>query len=158
MLGGSNLVTGAGSKDVESNWWRFRMAVNKRLFWLSRLPTGNGRSTSGKPGKNQSVNQQDKEAKSAGMQAAAVIDYIVNWLTAYCDTAGMHGFVVGVSGGIDSAVTATLCAKTGKPVLLLNMPIYQATEQISLADQHIQWLEQNYKEARGVHIDLTQVL
>ncbi len=157
MQGGSNLVTGAGSKDVESNWWRFRMAVNKRLFWLSRLPTGHGRPSSGKPGRNQSVKQQGKEVKSVGMQTAGVIDYIVNWLNTYCDTAGMHGFVVGVSGGIDSAVTATLCAKTGKPVMLLNMPIYQAAEQISLADQHIKWLEQNYKGAGGVHIDLTQV-
>ena len=37
----------------------------------------------------------------------------------------MQGFVVGVSGGIDSAVTSTLCAKTGIKLLCLEMPIMQ---------------------------------
>jgi NAD+ synthase len=89
------------------------------------------------------------------MQTAKVIDYIVNWLKNYCDNAGMNGFVVGVSGGIDSAVTSTLCAKTGEKTLILNMPIYQAPEQLSLAEQHIEWLEQNFNQAKGVKIDLT---
>ena len=51
-----------------------------------------------------------------------VIDYIVNWLNDYADKSGMNGFVVGVSGGIDSALTSTLCARTGKPVLCLECP------------------------------------
>ena len=46
-----------------------------------------------------------------------VIEYIVNWLKSYSEKSGMNGFVVGVSGGIDSALTSTLCALTGKPVL-----------------------------------------
>ena len=37
-----------------------------------------------------------------------VIDYIVNWLNDYEDKSGMNGFVVGVSGGIDSALTSSL--------------------------------------------------
>jgi len=89
------------------------------------------------------------------MQTAKVIDYIVNWLKDYCDNAEKNGFVVGVSGGIDSAVTSTLCAKTGEKTLILNMPIYQAPEQLSLADQHIEWLKQNFNQAKGVKIDLT---
>ena len=71
------------------------------------------------------------------MQTAEVSDYIVKWLTGYCDQAGMTGFVVGVSGGIDSAVTSTLCARTGKSILALNMPIYQASDQVTLAYEHI---------------------
>jgi len=89
------------------------------------------------------------------MQTAKVIEHIVNWLKAYCDEAGLKGFVVGISGGIDSAVTSTLCAKTEKKTLLLNMPIYQAPEQVSLAEQHIRWLEKNYDRARGITTDLT---
>lgn len=89
------------------------------------------------------------------MKASKVIDYIVNWLNEYCDHACLRGFVVGVSGGIDSAVTSTLCAKTGKEVILLNMPIYQPKEQLSLAEQHIKWLKQNYERVKGVEIDLT---
>jgi NAD+ synthase len=89
------------------------------------------------------------------MKPTKVIDYIVNWLKAYCDNARLKGFVVGVSGGIDSAVTSTLCAKTGKEVILLTMPIYQAKDQLSLAEKHIAWLEQNYQRVKGINIDLT---
>jgi len=89
------------------------------------------------------------------MQTAKIIKHIVNGLKAYCDEAGLNGFVVGVSGGIDSAVTSTLCAKTGKPTLLLNMPIYQAPEQVLLTEQHIRWLEKKYDHAKGITTDLT---
>jgi NAD+ synthase len=89
------------------------------------------------------------------MKTNKVIQHIVSWLRTYCDGAGLNGFVVGISGGIDSAVTSTLCAKTGKETLLLNMPIYQAPKQVSLAGQHIQWLEENYECARGITSDLT---
>ena len=60
------------------------------------------------------------------MQTEKVIDHIVNWLKDYASNAGIKGFVVGVSGGIDSAVTSTLCAKTGLSLLCLEMPIHQA--------------------------------
>jgi len=91
------------------------------------------------------------------MQPTKIIDYIVNGLTTYCDTAGLQGFVVGVSGGIDSAVTSTLCARTGKKIIVLNMPVYQAAEQLSLAEQHIEWLKQNYTQVISIKIDLTPV-
>ena len=67
----------------------------------------------------------------------------------------MSGFTVGVSGGIDSAVTSTLCARTGRSVLALNMPIYQATDQVTLAFEHIQWLEEAYEAVQGIDVDLT---
>jgi len=89
------------------------------------------------------------------MQTDKVIDHIVNWLTSYCDNAGLKGFVVGVSGGIDSAVTSTLCAKTGRDVFLLDMPIYQTSDPSSLAAQHISWLEHNYHQVKGIRINLT---
>ncbi|MCX5900925.1 MAG: NAD(+) synthase [Proteobacteria bacterium] len=90
------------------------------------------------------------------MKTALVIEYLVRWLREYCDSAGMNGFVVGISGGIDSAVTSTLCAQTGKQTMLLNMPIYQARDQFDRAAQHIQSLEQQYPSVLGVTVDLTQ--
>ncbi len=89
------------------------------------------------------------------MQTGKVIDYVVRWLNGYCDRAGMTGFTVGVSGGIDSAVTSTLCARTGRSVLALNMPIYQATDQVTRSFEHIQWLEETYETVRGIDVDLT---
>ena len=89
------------------------------------------------------------------MQADKIIEFIENWLKTYCDQAGMNGFVVGVSGGIDSAVTSALCARTGKKVIPLNMPIYQAPEQVSLSARHIAWLENNYENVQGMKIDIT---
>jgi len=89
------------------------------------------------------------------MQTEKVIDHIVHWLNDYCDRAGMIGFAVGVSGGIDSAVTSTLCARTGRSVLALNMPIYQATDQVSRSFEHIQWLKETYETVQGIDVDLT---
>jgi NAD+ synthase len=89
------------------------------------------------------------------MQTGKVIEHIVSWLKVYCDDANLKGFVVGVSGGIDSAVTSTLCARTGKQLILLSMPIYQDPGQLVLAQQHIEWLEQNYGLVTGITIDLT---
>jgi len=89
------------------------------------------------------------------MQTGTVIQHIVSWLKTYCDDANLQGFVVGVSGGIDSAVTSTLCAKTEKRLIVLNMPIYQASDHLSLAQQHIKWLERNHAQVNGITIDLT---
>jgi len=52
----------------------------------------------------------------------AVANHIVAWLKAYLDASGMDGWVVGVSGGIDSAVTSTLCAMTGAPTTCVKCP------------------------------------
>ncbi|MFH2093786.1 MAG: NAD(+) synthase [Pseudomonadota bacterium] len=91
------------------------------------------------------------------MKTQLVIDHIVQWLATCLDTTGLNGFVIGVSGGIDSAVTSTLCARTGKPVIVLNMPIHQAQSQVSLACAHIEWLKTNYKTVNDAHVELTPV-
>ena len=89
------------------------------------------------------------------MQNKAVIDHIVTWLGKYLGQSGMKGFVAGVSGGIDSAATSTLCALTGAPVIVLNMPIFQASDQVSRAANHIQWLKEKFINVKGFEIDLT---
>jgi NAD+ synthase len=86
-----------------------------------------------------------------------VIDHIVHWLTDYLDPSGLKGFVVGVSGGIDSAVTSTLCALTGAPVKVLNMPIHQAPDQVSRSDSHLAWLTERHGNVDGITVDLTPV-
>ncbi|MDY6905307.1 MAG: NAD(+) synthase [Thermodesulfobacteriota bacterium] len=91
------------------------------------------------------------------MQTDQVIDHITNWLKEYCTIAGMKGFVVGISGGIDSAVTSTLCAKTGRPVQVLNMPIFQDTRQLSLADRQGQWLTKHFSNVTVATEDLSPV-
>ena len=91
------------------------------------------------------------------MQTEKVIDYIAGWLSTYCDKAGMNGFVVGISGGIDSAVTSALCAKAGRPVYVLIMPIYTTKDQIQLAEAHLNWLQASFPDVQGVTLDLSQV-
>lgn len=90
------------------------------------------------------------------MQNSKVISHIVNWLTAYCEQSKMEGFAVGISGGIDSALTSTLCAKTGKKVIVLNLPILQHKEQDELAKKHINWLKKNFANVSSEEIDLTK--
>ena len=91
------------------------------------------------------------------MHTEKVINHIVNWLKNYATSAGVNGFVVGVSGGIDSAVTSTLCAKTGLEVLCIEMPIHQAASHVTRAQEHISFLEQNFKNVKSIRTDLTPV-
>ncbi len=90
------------------------------------------------------------------MQTDKVIQHIVTELNKYRDKSGLKGFVVGVSGGIDSAVTSTLSAKTGKSVIALNMPILQAKIQDSLSSRHIAWLEKHFPNVQGIRVDLSE--
>ena len=89
------------------------------------------------------------------MQTQKVIDYIVAWLRDYAVQARVKGFVVGVSGGIDSAVVSTLCARTGLDVLCLNMPIRQKPDQFDRAAEHIDHLRRQYANVRAQIVDLT---
>lgn len=91
------------------------------------------------------------------MNCARVASHIVKWLSDYAEAAAMDGFVVGVSGGIDSAVTSTLCAMTGKPTLCLDMPIHQAPDQVSRAASHIDWLVQSHPLVRRSTVSMTEV-
>ena len=79
---------------------------------------------------------------------------IVEWMRKRAIQAGVEGFVVGVSGGIDSAVTSTLAAHTGLPVLVLNMPIKQASDQFGRSNEHIEWLCENFNNVKGETVDL----
>lgn len=91
------------------------------------------------------------------MKTVAVISHIVDWLADYINQSNSKGFVVGVSGGIDSAVTSTLVAKTGCSVLCLEMPIHQAASQITRARAHINFLQTNFSNVSFVCSDLTAV-
>ncbi len=81
---------------------------------------------------------------------------IADWLKEYADSNQITALVVGVSGGIDSAVTSTLCAKTGLKTIVLNMPIHQETSQYDLSNMHIGWLKSNWENVDSHTIDLTR--
>ncbi len=83
--------------------------------------------------------------------------YIVDWLSSYADKAKSTGFVVGVSGGIDSALTSVLCAETGKKVFLVNMPIRQTEAEYGRAQRHIEDLLKRYKNVSTYEIDLSEL-
>ena len=91
------------------------------------------------------------------MQTQAIIKHIYQWMQNYTKTAKSGGFVVGISGGIDSAVTSTLTAKTGLPVLCVQMPIHQVSTQVSRAQEHIAWLKKNYPNVSSVDVELSNI-
>jgi NAD+ synthase len=94
---------------------------------------------------------------STTFKAEEIINHIVNWLSSYAANAKVKGFVVGISGGIDSAVTSTLCAKTGLPTLCVEMPIHQAESHVTRAREHIKALKEKYNNVSDVLADLTPV-
>jgi NAD+ synthase len=66
---------------------------------------------------------------------------IINWIQSYTQTNDIKSLVIGVSGGIDSAVTSTLCALTGLPTYTFNLPIHQNSDLEQLSDVHNEWLK-----------------
>lgn len=91
------------------------------------------------------------------MNAKKVTNHIIEWLSEYLKKSQLNGFVIGVSGGIDSALTSALCAETGFPTLCLEMPIHQAESQVSRALNHIDWLKQKYDNTSMTKVNLTSV-
>ena len=91
------------------------------------------------------------------MKNQEVIEHIVQWLKTYAKKNQMNGFVIGISGGIDSALTSTLCAKTGLPTLCLEMPIKQQENQVERAQEHIKWLQRSHQNVNSHLIDLEAV-
>ena len=81
---------------------------------------------------------------------------ITFFLCKYCNDNNIDALVIGVSGGIDSAVASTLAAKTGLPVYAMGMPLNQSPEQETLSDAHLFWLEKNYPNVTVLKTDLTK--
>ncbi len=88
------------------------------------------------------------------------ISYITNWIKEYCDNLGSNNknsLVIGISGGIDSAVTSTLAAKTNFKTIAVSMPIRQNEKQHDLSLKHLEWLKNNYDNVVTKIINLDQV-
>ena len=95
--------------------------------------------------------------KKSKIQVEKVNACIVNWLKTYVENAKVSGFVVGISGGVDSAVTSTLCAQTGLTTLCVEMPIHQPPSQVSRGREHIEQLKKRFPNVKNIEADLTSV-
>ena len=83
-----------------------------------------------------------------------VSKHIINWINTYLENNKINGLVIGISGGVDSALTSTLCAETGKRLICIEMPIKQQDVQISRAKKHIEWLKSKYTNVTSILINL----
>ena len=84
-----------------------------------------------------------------------VAEDISEWIGDYANKNGIEALVVGVSGGVDSAVTSTLSAMTGIDTIVLNMPIHQDRGQFDLSDRHIEWLKSKWGNVSGEVLELS---
>ncbi|SIT24851.1 NAD+ synthase [Chryseobacterium ureilyticum] len=89
------------------------------------------------------------------MQTQKVIDHIVEWLKDYATKARVNGYVLGVSGGVDSGVVSTLAAMTGLKTLLIEMPIRQKADQVDRAKDHMEDLKSRFPNVETMSVDLT---
>jgi NAD+ synthase len=96
-------------------------------------------------------------AKKSTIQVEKVNSFIVSWLQDYAKKARTNGFVIGISGGVDSAVTSSLCAQTGLPTLCVEMPIHQSEIQINRGREHIEQLKKKYSNVASIEANLTTV-
>jgi len=85
------------------------------------------------------------------MQTLDRINYIKDWIIDYCKSMPKEPdtLVIGISGGIDSSVTSTICALTGKKTIVLSMPIKQMKEQQDLSLKHQEWLKSKFKNVES---------
>ena len=97
------------------------------------------------------------EMPSRNLDYVAVETSLVLQLRDYCNNAKQRGYVIGVSGGVDSAVVSTLCAKTGLPLYVVELPIHQREEEVNRAQEHIAWLKANYPNVIEWREDLSEV-
>ena len=91
------------------------------------------------------------------MKYDIISDDIIQWLNGYARQSKTNGFVVGISGGIDSALTSTLCAKTGLPTICVDMPILQNKNEVNRSSNHIKWLQNKFDNVSHKSIDLNNV-
>ena len=93
------------------------------------------------------------------MQTSDRISYIKSWILDYCKSMPKEpdSLVVGISGGIDSSVTSTICALTGKKTIVLSMPIKQIKEQQDLSLKHQEWLKGKFKNVESHLVILDHV-
>ena len=89
------------------------------------------------------------------MKTKEIAQHITAWLSNYCDNAGLSGFIIGISGGVDSGLTSTLCAMTSKKVILVSMPIRQTSAEYDRAMNHIADLKSRFENVSSYDIDLT---
>ena len=85
------------------------------------------------------------------------IEQITSWLTSYSNSSKINTFVIGISGGIDSALTSTLCAETGINTIVVSMPIHQHKSELERAHEHINWLKNEYTNVSSKEINLSHV-
>lgn len=86
----------------------------------------------------------------------ALASNISSWIKDYAINGKIESLIVGVSGGIDSALVSTLCAMTGMRTIVLSMPIYQHSSHEKRANNHIAWLKANYSNVESYNIDLSE--
>jgi len=93
------------------------------------------------------------------MNSNKKIEYISNWIKQYASSLKFQppSLIIGVSGGIDSAVTSTLCAKTGFNTIAISMPIKQNSSQHNLSLKHLDWLKKKYKNVETKVIELDKI-
>ena len=81
-------------------------------------------------------------------------DNIVDWLKDYYWKNNVKAFVVGVSGGIDSAVVSSLCARTGLPTYVVCMPLESKFSNTKLSDAHSKALVEKYENVKRIEVEL----
>lgn len=82
---------------------------------------------------------------------------ISKWIKKYCKKNKLTSLIIGISGGIDSALVSTLCAETGLDTYILSMPIKQKEDQLSRARNHADWLKSKYNNIKFIEVNLTNL-
>jgi len=93
------------------------------------------------------------------MEVSKKVTFIKDWIFDYVNSMPKkaQSLIIGISGGIDSSVTSTLCAMTGLKTIVVLMPIKQIASQHDLSLKHKKWLKDKFKNVESHTIELDEV-
>jgi NAD+ synthase len=93
------------------------------------------------------------------MEVSKKIVFIKDWILNYVNSMPKkaESLVIGISGGIDSSVSSTLCAMTGIKTIVLTMPIKQKVDQHDLSLKHQKWLKDKFNNVEGHTVSLDEL-
>ncbi len=134
-----------------------KMSADSLQYFLNIAQTIVHKATETKATETKKEIMETATTQKTGLNYAMVKHRMSDWLFNYAINAKQKGYIIGVSGGIDSAVCSTLCAMTGLPLTVVRMSIHQAADQADRGANHIAWLQKNFKNITVLDIDLTEV-
>lgn len=91
------------------------------------------------------------------MNCMLVSEQITYFIEEYSKNNGIDALIVGVSGGVDSALVSTLCAMTKIKTYCMILPCHSRNLEVYRAEKHIEKLRSKFENVQDYTINLSDI-